>query len=65
MHTTYTPDLARQLVNDRLRDAEGRRLARAVRRPAAAKDGSSSTERVVRRTSRLSVFFAGRTAGAH
>jgi hypothetical protein len=67
MHTNFTPDLARQIVNDKLRDADGRRLARATRagrRTAAATDGAS-TEPVVRRASRLAVFFAGRTAQAH
>lgn len=34
MHTMFTADLARQIVTDRLRDAEDRRLSRRAARPA-------------------------------
>jgi len=58
MHSTFTTEIARQIVNDRLREADTRRLARSTRRGRKAAlqadaAGSGSTERVVRRAPRL------------
>ena len=68
MHTTYTPELARQIVNDRLREAQTRRLARFTRRSRntgqADAAGSGSTERVVRRAPRASRLFQSDIIGA-
>jgi len=68
MHTMMTTDIARQLVADRLREADGRRLARSVRRSRstdqAGDSGPGFFERVVRRTPRRPAVGTSITLGA-
>ena len=56
MHTMFTPAIARQIVADRVRDAETGRRARLVRgrksSGQAGNAGSGTSERVVRRAER-------------
>ncbi|MFL6174297.1 MAG: hypothetical protein ACJ716_15515 [Marmoricola sp.] len=69
MHTMFTPAIARQIVADRVRDAESGRRARLVRgrRSAgqAGNAGSGTTERVVRRAERRTALFTSDIIGAH
>jgi hypothetical protein len=68
MHTMMTTDIARQLVSDRLREAEGRRLARSVRgrrgSVQAGESGPGFFERVVRRTPRRPAVGTSISLGA-
>ena len=68
MTSMFTPDIARQIVSDRLREAEGRRRARRFtgRRTSsqAGSAGSGTTERVVRREKRRPGLFTGDIVGA-
>jgi len=68
MHTMFTPAIARQIVSDRMRDAETGRRARLVRgRRSSGQSGnagSGTTERVVRRTLRRPVLFTSDIIGA-
>jgi hypothetical protein len=56
MHTTFTTDIARELVSNHLREADTRRRVRLVRRgrrsAQASVDGTGTTERVTRRAAR-------------
>ncbi|MFL6021805.1 MAG: hypothetical protein ACJ72O_00555 [Marmoricola sp.] len=69
MHTMFTPAIARQIVSDRVREAENGRRARLVRgRRSSAQSGSAgsgTTERVVRRTARRTPLFTSDIIGAH
>ena len=68
MHTMFTPAIARQIVSDRVREAETGRRARLVRGRRASGQagnaGSGTTERVVRRTERKPVLFTSDLIGA-
>ena len=68
MHTMMTTDIARQIVAERLREADGRRLTKSVRgRRNASQSGDSGPgflERVVRRTPRRPAVGTSITLGA-
>ena len=67
MHT-MTTDIARQLVSDRLREADAARLAKKARprrRSWLGSAGSRTTERVVRRAERPRALFTSDIIGAH
>ena len=69
MHTMFTPAIARQIVADRMRDAESGRRARLVRgRRSSGQSGNAgagTTERVVRRAERRPALFTSDIIGAH
>ncbi|MFL6159325.1 MAG: hypothetical protein ACJ72D_24835 [Marmoricola sp.] len=69
MHTMFTPAIARQIVADRVRDAESGRRARLVRgrrsTGQAGNAGSGTSERVVRRAERRAALFTSDIIGAH
>ena len=64
MHTQFTTDLARQIVSDRLREADTARLARKARRSRRREAGTGTTERVVSRDSRRPFVFTSDIIGA-
>ena len=68
MHTMFTTAVARQIVSDRVREAETGRRARLFRgrrsTNQAGNAGSGTTERVVRRTERRPVLFTSDIIGA-
>jgi hypothetical protein len=68
MNTQFNTDLARQIVSDRIREADAARLARKFRgrgRGAAAGNAASGTsERVESRTKPRPVLFSSDIIGA-
>jgi hypothetical protein len=68
MHTMFTPAIARQIVSDRVREAEAGRRARLVRgrrtSGQAGNAGSGTSERVVRRAERKPALFTSDLIGA-
>jgi hypothetical protein len=68
MHTLFTTDLARQIVSDRLREADAARLARKFRgrgrAAAAGNDGSGTSERVTPRAKSRPALFTSDIIGA-
>lgn len=65
MHTTFTPDIARQIVSDRVRAADASRLARKVRgRGRLAASDSANVEPVVRRAEPRAARFTSDIIGA-
>ena len=68
MHTMFTTAVARQIVSDRINQAETTRRARLFRgrrtTSQAGTAGSGTTERVVRRAERRPVLFHSDIIGA-
>jgi hypothetical protein len=69
MHTMFTTAIARQIVSDRVREADTTRRARLFRGrrttgQASGSAGTGTTERVVRRTERRPVLFQSDIIGA-